>query len=68
MGEISDMMLEGLLCCECGACRGPQPGTPEFETWQAPGVPKRCRDCNSEFYRERAKQQKEAKKKKAREG
>lgn len=38
MGEIADMMLEGLLCEGCGELIGDGSGTP-------PGYPVRCAGC-----------------------
>jgi hypothetical protein len=38
MGEVADMILEGILCQDCGAF---MPGTPA-------GVPVTCKNCKRE--------------------
>lgn len=38
MGEISDMIFEGILCEECGACVV-EPGE------EPAGYPQKCEDC-----------------------
>lgn len=35
MGEVSEMMLEGILCCDCGT----------FISEEACGYPVKCSDC-----------------------
>lgn len=36
MGEVAEMMLEGLLCSGCGAC---------FDDEESPGHPRKCAEC-----------------------
>ena len=38
MGEVADMMLDGTLCECCGVWMG---------DGEAPGYPRRCRDCRT---------------------
>jgi hypothetical protein len=55
VGEISDMMLDGTLCCECGGVRGPtDPEDPNFKRWQPEGVPRLCKDCRKDQYKRMA--------------
>ena len=42
MGEVADMMREGVLCQECGVFLG------EDASYQAPGYPVTCNDCKRE--------------------
>lgn len=37
MGEVTDMILDGTLCDECGGMVGDEP--------EAVGFPRRCEDC-----------------------
>lgn len=39
MGEVSEMMLNGTLCVECGAY---------IEEGEPDGVPRSCRDCKKQ--------------------
>jgi hypothetical protein len=39
MGEISQMILKGILCEVCGAY---------IEDWEEPGYPRKCEDCLQE--------------------
>ena len=45
MGEIADMMLEGILCEMCGVYLG-----------RGDGFPKLCRDCVEELKKKRGKE------------
>lgn len=38
MGEITEMVLEGLLCCRCGS----------FIDENTGGYPRKCKDCKEE--------------------
>jgi hypothetical protein len=38
MGEVAEMMLEGILCESCG----------EFIDGENPGHPRECADCENE--------------------
>lgn len=42
MGDISEMMLEGILCSGCGVFL-------ENEEGEAPGFPMLCESCSIEF-------------------
>ncbi len=44
MGEISEMMLDGTLCIECGAY---------IEDYNADGYPRECEDCKRERKRKK---------------
>ena len=44
MGEIADMMLEGLLCECCGVYLGPD----DSEEFEPTGVPTPCEDCKQD--------------------
>ena len=43
MGEIAEMMLEGTLCCQCGACLG------EKIIDMNLGIPVICEDCYTDL-------------------
>ena len=41
MGEITEMILEGILCQICGVFMGED----EDEPFEAPGYPVTCKEC-----------------------
>jgi hypothetical protein len=47
MGEIAEMMFEGILCQHCGValCEGPE--------YEPPGHPVSCQDCRRDKARKR---------------
>lgn len=44
MGDISEMMMEGLLCQSCGVYMGDE----DDDDYEAPGYPVTCEDCKSD--------------------
>lgn len=48
MGEIADMMVNGLMCQECGAW---------MEDHEEPGYPRTCRSCEADVSSELQKLQ-----------
>lgn len=44
MGEIAEMMLEGILCQECGGF---------IDDHEADGYPRSCKDCQEDAANER---------------
>lgn len=47
MGEIVDMILEGILCQQCGVYLGPG-GYEEDDDFEGHGFPSFCEDCAEE--------------------
>jgi len=48
MGDIADMMQEGILCETCGVLMDDFCGEGEVSEDEIPGYPRRCDDCEDE--------------------
>jgi hypothetical protein len=62
MGDVADMMLEGILCQQCGGLMDefclPDDADPDKEhVAEAPGYPQTCADCK-EYERRQAARRK----------
>lgn len=46
MGEIADMMIDGVLCQYCGVIMDDLIPDDSDELLEAPGYPRSCEDCS----------------------
>lgn len=48
MGEITEMILDGILCEQCGCIiEDLIPTDDSEELFEGPGYPRKCKECNS---------------------
>lgn len=48
MGDISDMMMEGILCQQCGVIMEDMIPDANGKQREVPGYPRTCDDCRKE--------------------